>query len=202
MDSVNNNNSSSSNFRRRNDPQFQEHGQLQEHKVQSHTDIQDIHRSGYHDGYAAVERASAAEGSHHSNDNNNYRNSMDDEFRERIEEARRNRDILFQDHSPRMAKLGIFSTGCLLVNRMIGTGIFETPGTVWMSTRTSGGAIFMWVLGGLITYSGLAVYLELGLTVPRYLVHGRWRSVPRSGGEKNYVGYPSLFKSIFIGARD
>ncbi|KAF8419522.1 amino acid/polyamine transporter I [Tirmania nivea] len=114
---------------------------------------------------------------------------MDDDIKERIEQARQNRDILFQDHSPRTAKLGIFSAGCLLVNRMIGTGIFETPKTVWMSTETTAGAILMWVLGGLISYAGLAVYLELGLTIPRYLVHGRWRSVPRSGGEKNYLEY-------------
>ena len=35
------------------------------------------------------------------------------------------------------------------------------------------------------------MYLELGLTIPRYVVRGEWRSVPRSGGEKNYVGYSS-----------
>ncbi|KAF8458486.1 amino acid/polyamine transporter I [Terfezia claveryi] len=101
--------------------------------------------------------------------------------------------MLFQDHSPRIAKLGIFSTGCLLVNRMIGTGIFEKPKTIWMSTETAAGALFMWVLGGLISYAGMAVYLELGLTIPRYLVHGRWQSVPRSGGEKNYLEY--IFKT-------
>jgi len=161
---------SNSSFRRRND----------EHQVQRHPKIHD-------DGYPQGAVASVT--SKHSDDN--YRISMDDDIRARIDGARRNRDMLFQDHSPRIAKLGIFSTGCLLVNRMIGTGIFETPKTIWMSTETTAGALFMWVLGGLISYAGMAVYLELGLTIPRYLVRGRWRSVPRSGGEKNYVGYPS-----------
>jgi len=121
----------------------------------------------------------------------NYQNSMDDAIRERIAAAAQNRDILFQDHAPRLAKLGIFSTGCLLVNRMVGTGIFETPKTVWQNTGSVAGALFMWALGGLISYAGMAVYLELGLTIPRYLVNERWLSVPRSGGEKNYVGYSS-----------
>ena len=71
---------------------------------------------------------------------------------------------------------------------MIGTGIFETPKSVWLGTRSVSGALFMWCVGSLIAFAGVFVYLELGLTVPRYLVRGKWRSVPRSCGEKNYVG--------------
>ena len=118
----------------------------------------------------------------------NCRNSFDFELRERIEHAKHDRNTLMQDYSSRADKLGIFSTGCLLINRMIGTGIFETPKTILIGTRSVSGALFMWCVGSLIAFAGLLVYLELGLTVPRYLVRGRWRSVPRSGGEKNYVG--------------
>ena len=118
----------------------------------------------------------------------NYRISFDIELRRRIEHARSDRNTLLQDYASCSQKLGIFSTGCLLINRMIGTGIFETPKTVWMGTRSTSGALFMWCVGSLIAFSGLLVYLELGLTIPRYLVRGEWRSVPRSGGEKNYVG--------------
>lgn len=150
-----------------------------------------------HAEYAHPSPRALEQASEHLNDN--YRNSMDDEIRRRIAKAEANRDMFIQDHAPRMAKLGVFSTGCLIVNRMIGTGIFETPGTVWMSTETVAGSLFMWFLGGLISYAGLLVYLELGLTVPRYKVRGTWRSIPRSGGEKNYVSLsrvPVLFNVL------
>ena len=104
----------------------------------------------------------------------------------RIQRATENGDM-FQDHSPMVKKLGIFSTACLIMNRMIGTGIFETPARIWQGSGSTGAALFMWTLGSLIAFSGLVVYMELGLTIPRYLVNGQWRSVPRSGGEKNYV---------------
>lgn len=125
-----------------------------------------------------------------SDGGDNRQHSIDDELRERIEHAKHDHHTLMQDYGSGQ-KLGVFSTGCLLINRMIGTGIFETPKTVWMGTRSVSGALFMWCLGSLIAFSGLFVYLELGLTIPRYVVRGEWRSVPRSGGEKNYVGYSS-----------
>lgn len=55
----------------------------------------------------------------------------------------------------------------------------------------------MWTFGGLIATCGLLVWLELGLSVPLRLVEvmpGRYerKSVPRSGGEKNYVSSPEL----------
>lgn len=127
-------------------------------------------------------------GDNHSDDNDSgYQQSLDDDLRRRIEEAKRDRHILFQDYAPSSAKLGIFSTSCLLINRMIGTGIFETPKSVWLGTGSVSASLFMWCVGGLLAFGGLLVYLELGLTIPRYLVRGEWRSVPRSGGEKNYV---------------
>ncbi|KAI5811178.1 amino acid permease-domain-containing protein [Peziza echinospora] len=109
-----------------------------------------------------------------------------------IEEARKRAQetgSMFQDHSPQVKKLGIFSTSCVIMNRMIGTGIFETPARIWKGSGSPGAALLMWTLGTLITYAGLTVYMELGLTIPRYLVKGQWRSVPRSGGEKNYLEF-------------
>jgi hypothetical protein len=44
----------------------------------------------------------------------------------------------------------------------------------------------MWVFGGLVALSGLHVWNELGLSVPRKFE----KSVPRSGGEKNFVRDP------------
>jgi hypothetical protein len=48
----------------------------------------------------------------------------------------------------------------------------------------------LWVYGAVLALSGVVVYVELGLTIPRYMVHGREISTPRSGGELNYVRSP------------
>ena len=135
---------------------------------------------------SAVSRQSS--GGDSISDDNNYQHSFDRNLRKQIENAKHNPDKLIQVYAPRSHKLGMFSTGCLMITQIIGSGIFETPKSAWLGTRSVSGAIFMWCLGGLIAFSGLFVYLELGLTIPRYLVRGQWRTVPRSGGEKNYVG--------------
>lgn len=74
------------------------------------------------------------------------------------------------DHS-----LGVFSSSLLMLNKMIGTGIFSVPSSVYALTGSVAGSIFLWLLGGIAAYAGLNVYLEFGL------------KIPRSGGEKNYL---------------
>ncbi|OAQ97369.1 hypothetical protein LLEC1_07890 [Akanthomyces lecanii] len=72
-------------------------------------------------------------------------------------------------------KLGIFSTAFLIINKMIGTGIFSAPATVFRATGSVGISLLLWLLGGILAFCGLSIYLELGL------------AIPRSGGEKNYL---------------
>ncbi|KAF2746086.1 amino acid transporter [Sporormia fimetaria CBS 119925] len=62
----------------------------------------------------------------------------------------------------------------IIVNRMIGTGIFSTPSSILQATNSTGVALLFWVLGGIMSL-WLLVYLELGTTLPR------------SGGEKVYL---------------
>lgn len=141
--------------------------------------------SGYHaDGHGSNHRNTSGVC---SNDNDQWSLGDDNDLRQRIADAQRDRDILFQDYARSNEKLGIFSTSCSLINFMIGTGIFETPRSIWLGTGSVSAALFMWCVGSLMAFAGLFVYLELGLTIPRYHVRGKWRSVPRSGGEKNYV---------------
>ncbi|KAA8910684.1 high-affinity methionine permease [Sphaerosporella brunnea] len=72
-------------------------------------------------------------------------------------------------------KLGITSSVFLILNKMIGTGIFSTPSGIFKATGNAGVCIILWIVGGIITFTGLSVYLEFGL------------AIPRSGGEKNYL---------------
>ncbi|MCJ1465141.1 hypothetical protein MMC07_003757 [Pseudocyphellaria aurata] len=75
---------------------------------------------------------------------------------------------------PEDRKLGFFSTSLLIVNRMVGTGIFSTPSTIMQATDSVGVSLLFWLLGGITTF-WLFVYLELGM------------AIPRSGGEKVYL---------------
>ncbi|KAH8878577.1 amino acid transporter [Thozetella sp. PMI_491] len=83
------------------------------------------------------------------------------------------RDFVF----PEERKLGIWSTTFLIVNRMVGTGIYSTPSAIIQNTDSVGAALLFWVLGGIMTFwrSGLFVYIEYGT------------ALPRSGGEKVYL---------------
>ncbi|KAF2756904.1 amino acid transporter [Pseudovirgaria hyperparasitica] len=72
-------------------------------------------------------------------------------------------------------KLGITSSVFLILNKMIGTGIFSTPSGIFALTGSVGISLMLWVIGGLLTFCGLSVFLEFGL------------QIPLSGGEKNYL---------------
>ena len=88
-------------------------------------------------------------------------------------------------------KLGRFTLVSLPLNRTIGSGIFVTPALILKATGSVGASLLLWTAGAVIATSGLLVWLELGLSVPRQRVRdGSKKSVPRSGGEKNFVRVP------------
>lgn len=61
------------------------------------------------------------------------------------------------------------------IGRIIGTGIFSTPAVVASGVGSTGAALILWVLGLLLSFAGLCVWLEFGCMFPR------------SGGEKVYL---------------
>ncbi|RPB05326.1 amino acid transporter [Choiromyces venosus 120613-1] len=76
---------------------------------------------------------------------------------------------------PEDRKLGIISTVFLIINKMIGSGVFSTPSGVLAATGSVGIALILWLVGGILALCGLMVYLEFGL------------GIPRSGGDKVYM---------------
>ncbi|KAK0619012.1 amino acid/polyamine transporter I [Immersiella caudata] len=76
---------------------------------------------------------------------------------------------------PESQKIGVAGAVFLILNKMIGTGIFSTPSSIFASTGSVGLSLLMWAVAGILTLSGLSVYLEFGL------------AIPLSGGEKNYL---------------
>ncbi|KAK4135481.1 amino acid transporter [Trichocladium antarcticum] len=75
---------------------------------------------------------------------------------------------------PEDRKLGTWSTAFLIINRVVGAGIYSTPSSIIQSINSVGLTLIFWALGGLMTFC-LFVYLEYGT------------AMPRSGGEKVYL---------------
>lgn len=49
-------------------------------------------------------------------------------------------------------KLGITGAVFLILNKMIGTGIFSTPSGIFAATGSVGVSLMLWVIGGLPTF--------------------------------------------------
>ncbi|KAK4126859.1 amino acid transporter [Parathielavia appendiculata] len=73
--------------------------------------------------------------------------------------------------------LGWSSAFILIISRVVGSGIFATPGSIVSSVGSVGLTLALWVVGALISWCGLAVALEYGCMLPR------------SGGEKVYLEF-------------
>lgn len=56
-----------------------------------------------------------------------------------------------------------------------------------IGTNSPGITLLFWFFGVLWCLAGTHVYLEYGLNVPRYVVDGIEQSIPRNGGDLNYV---------------
>ncbi|KAK9457937.1 amino acid permease-domain-containing protein [Dipodascopsis uninucleata] len=89
--------------------------------------------------------------------------------------ARLGEDLAGIPDVPKKQKLGVTSAVFLILNKMIGTGIFSTPSSVFLSSGSVGISIILWSVGGLLSLTGMSVFLEFGL------------AIPKSGGEKNYL---------------
>jgi amino acid transporter len=74
-------------------------------------------------------------------------------------------------------EIGYISATFLMLNRMLGAGVFSTGALIFTLSGSVGTALLMWFAGTLIALSGLLVYMELG------------SALPRNGGEKNYLEY-------------
>jgi amino acid permease len=87
--------------------------------------------------------------------------------------------------------LSRFTVFCLVINRTIASGIFTQPVNVLKYTGSSGAALLIWVVAGIIILCVVATWIELALTIPIHYVFrdGSWQRVssPRNGGDKNYV---------------
>lgn len=97
-------------------------------------------------------------------------------------------------------KLGTLSCISLITNKMIGTGLFSTPSIIFKYCNGNVPLyLSLWLLGAIIIFSGLVIYLEYALNLPF-----------KNGGEKNYLlrvfrkpkglwGCIYAFQMVFLG---
>ncbi|SPN98972.1 related to high affinity methionine permease [Cephalotrichum gorgonifer] len=86
-------------------------------------------------------------------------------------------------------RLGYLDVTCLILNHVIGSGIFNSPGQVMKGTNSTGAGLLLWFVGIVVGLCGVHVYVEYGLNVPRYVIDGEEKQVPRSGGDLHYLHY-------------
>ncbi|KAI9931390.1 hypothetical protein ASPWEDRAFT_103612 [Aspergillus wentii DTO 134E9] len=72
-------------------------------------------------------------------------------------------------------QIGVFGAISLIVNKIVGAGIFSTPSSIFKLSGSPGMALILWVIAGIISTCGALVMLEFG------------SSLPRSGGIKVYL---------------
>ncbi|KAL8786036.1 MAG: hypothetical protein Q9213_003019 [Squamulea squamosa] len=113
-------------------------------------------------------------------------------------EAAGNSKLLIRS-PPDVQKLGSITVMCLILNRTIGAGIYVTPAIVLRATDSVGLSLLLWSFGAIFGMCGLLVWLELGMSIPKFQPpeqgtgsldgEGPYENVPRNGGEKNYLEY-------------
>ncbi|KAK2600663.1 hypothetical protein N8I77_010183 [Diaporthe amygdali] len=72
-------------------------------------------------------------------------------------------------------KLGVLSAINIIVGKTMGVGAYSVPSAIFSGVGSVGMTLLLWVIGSLISFCGLAVYLDLGT------------AIPRSGGERVYL---------------
>ncbi|KAI4196732.1 MAG: hypothetical protein LQ350_006378 [Teloschistes chrysophthalmus] len=117
-------------------------------------------------------------------------------------------DRVLVRNTPDSQKLGPLTVMCTILNRTIGSGIFVTPAIVLRSTSSVGVSLLFWSFGAVIGMSALLIWLELGLSIPKFELPNRdendtvqgegvsLQCVPRNGGEKNYLEYIYRFPKM------
>lgn len=86
-----------------------------------------------------------------------------------------------------MTKINSLSAMSLIVNKMVGTGIFLTPSIILQYCQGNIGLyLILWLLGSLVVACGIIIYLEFALHLPI-----------KNGGEKNYL--QRIFNRRLIG---
>ena len=74
---------------------------------------------------------------------------------------------IFEEKTELERKLGLTETLSIVVNRIIGSGIFRTPAPIMFITASVSMFYGVWIIGGIATILGALCYAELVAMMPR-----------------------------------
>lgn len=74
-------------------------------------------------------------------------------------------------------RLGLAEAVALVVGMQIGSGIFSSPGVIVHSTKSVGSSLVVWLVSGLLAWTGASSFAELG------------SAIPLNGGAQAYLAY-------------
>ena len=98
--------------------------------------------------------------------------------------------VLQETHPVLGRQLSWSSAYILVISRVIGSGIFATPGSIVKTTGSVGLAMLLWIAGAFISWCSLIIGMEYGCMLPR------------SGGDKVYLEFtyqhPRFFTSTLV----
>ncbi|KAH6695023.1 methionine permease [Plectosphaerella plurivora] len=86
-------------------------------------------------------------------------------------------DDVIPETSPLGRTLSWQSAYIIVISRVIGSGIFATPGSIVRTVGSAGLSLSLWIVGSIVAACGLAISLEFG------------SMLPRSGGDKVYLEF-------------
>ncbi|MGX5689590.1 APC family permease [Arcticibacter tournemirensis] len=78
-----------------------------------------------------------------------------------------NNNQLFQEKTELQRQLGLPETLSIVINRIIGSGIFRTPAPIMLITASVSMFYGVWILGGVATILGALCYAELVAMMPK-----------------------------------
>jgi amino acid permease len=81
--------------------------------------------------------------------------------------------------------LTLLPSVALVTGMMIGSGIFSSPGLIVALTGSVGASLLVWLVGGLLAWTGASSYAELGA------------AIPLDGGTQVYLSYAVRKKFMF-----
>ncbi len=78
-----------------------------------------------------------------------------------------NQNVLFSEQTDLVRSLGLTESFSILIGRIIGSGIFRTPGPIMLLVGSVSGFFGVWILGGLATLLGAFCYAEMAAMMPK-----------------------------------
>ena len=70
------------------------------------------------------------------------------------------------EHGTFTRNLGVIEAFAIVISIVIGSGIFTSPGSIDANVPSPGAALVIWLVGGVLAWTGASTLAELGTAIP------------------------------------